>query len=270
VFEFFLYRAGARKECKMYFYFDEKPRLSYGLKRAVVVIFLAVLLLGAVLVRCARGAEIVGPREVVMASFEEVKAIYTNHPGAEEGADQVREAVFVVLGKYIDAEETAKRALGPPWKGQSVESRTEFVRLFKIICFDNYSLRLGRFFAEGDGEIVKMDEQTDGGCSRVSATVRSRGEDFQLKFSLKKEDIGWKVYDLSAEGIGLVNNYRSQFSSLLGSGKSFADLLELLRSKVGEPFLLKPAQPSPTPASWEKEVKKKKRRKGKDEETVLV
>lgn len=252
VFEFFLYRAGARKEWKV---------KSSTFWRGVIIFLLSFWIFVSLLALKAFGAEL-GPREVVMASFEEVKTIYQDQPGSESPS-QVREAVFLALEKYIDVRETARRSLGRPWKEQPADNRAEFVRLFRVVCFNGYSSRLQHFF-EGGGEIVKMDDKADGDYSRVVATVRSQGQDFRLEFSLKGEGESWKIYDLSAEGIGLVSNYRSQFSSILGSGKSFADLLELLRSKTGEPALAKP------PASGEKEAKKKKRRKGKDEETVLV
>jgi phospholipid transport system substrate-binding protein len=41
---------------------------------------------------------------------------------------------------------------------------------------------------------------------------------------------GWRVYDVSVEGISLVNNYRSQFDRVLNK-KSFDALLQDLRAK---------------------------------------
>jgi phospholipid transport system substrate-binding protein len=43
----------------------------------------------------------------------------------------------------------------------------------------------------------------------------------------------WRIYDVVIEGISLVNNYRSQFNSILQKS-SFADMMEKLRATVKE------------------------------------
>jgi phospholipid transport system substrate-binding protein len=41
----------------------------------------------------------------------------------------------------------------------------------------------------------------------------------------------WKVYDVVAENISLVNNYRSQFNRIL-TNSSFDDLMQRIKSKI--------------------------------------
>jgi phospholipid transport system substrate-binding protein len=41
----------------------------------------------------------------------------------------------------------------------------------------------------------------------------------------------WLVYDVSIEGVSLVNNYRTQFSSII-SQSSYENLVKRLREKV--------------------------------------
>jgi phospholipid transport system substrate-binding protein len=43
----------------------------------------------------------------------------------------------------------------------------------------------------------------------------------------------YRIYDVVIEGISLVNNYRSQFNSILQKS-SFADLLDKLRASIKE------------------------------------
>jgi phospholipid transport system substrate-binding protein len=56
-------------------------------------------------------------------------------------------------------------------------------------------------------------------------------EDFSVDYRLKKRDGRLLVYDVSAEGVSLVKNYRTQFNEILVGG-SFEELLEKLRAKT--------------------------------------
>jgi phospholipid transport system substrate-binding protein len=44
-------------------------------------------------------------------------------------------------------------------------------------------------------------------------------------------DNGWRVYDVVIENIGLVANYRNEFSGIIRKDK-FSGLMEKLRAKV--------------------------------------
>ena len=52
-----------------------------------------------------------------------------------------------------------------------------------------------------------------------------------LIYKLKKKGTNWHVYDISIEGVSLINNYRTQFNSII-MRKSYEKLVEMLREKV--------------------------------------
>ena len=52
-------------------------------------------------------------------------------------------------------------------------------------------------------------------------------------YRVKKKAGDWFVYDISVEGVSLVNNYRSQFNSIIVRS-SYKDLIKKLRAKVKE------------------------------------
>jgi phospholipid transport system substrate-binding protein len=47
---------------------------------------------------------------------------------------------------------------------------------------------------------------------------------------MHRKNGSWRVFDVSVEGISLVNNYRSQFNAVIQSS-SYSALVERLRSK---------------------------------------
>jgi phospholipid transport system substrate-binding protein len=83
------------------------------------------------------------------------------------------------------------------------------------------------------GEKVLYEGETKEGdyASVRVKIVTKRGEDIPVEYRLKKEKEDWFVYDVSIEGVSLVNNYRTQFNSIL-SQSSYENLVKRLREKV--------------------------------------
>jgi phospholipid transport system substrate-binding protein len=125
----------------------------------------------------------------------------------------------------------AKRALGPPWKDQPPEKQQEFVRLFKAVVFDSYVDKVEMYSGSME-RIVYESEEIDGNYALVKTKVLGyKNTDIQAEYRLRFDAGEWKVYDVVIEGISLVNNYRSQFNSILAN-QSFDNLLKLLRQKA--------------------------------------
>jgi len=64
--------------------------------------------------------------------------------------------------------------------------------------------------------------------------VTKEGEEFSVNYNLMAVNGGWKVYDVIIENISLVNNYRSQFSSIIARS-SYEDLTRKLKEKESAP-----------------------------------
>jgi phospholipid transport system substrate-binding protein len=66
----------------------------------------------------------------------------------------------------------------------------------------------------------------------VKTIVISKGDTFPIDYKLiQKEGGSWQVYDVVIENIGLVANYRNEFSGIIRKD-NFSGLMEKLRAKV--------------------------------------
>ncbi len=65
----------------------------------------------------------------------------------------------------------------------------------------------------------------------VVKIVTKKDTEILVKYKLKKKGGKWLVYDISIEGVSLVNNYRKQFNSIM-TRSSYEDLIKKLRTKV--------------------------------------
>ncbi len=138
--------------------------------------------------------------------------------------------ILKIVDRYFNFDEMAKGALGHPWKEQTPEKRAEFTSLFKQLLFNTYVDRLQNY--TGANEKVSYDsQQIDGDYAVVRTHVFYQGKDADIDYRLHRMDGKWKAYDVVVEGVSLLVNYRSQFSSILAN-ESFDSLLQRLREKV--------------------------------------
>lgn len=145
----------------------------------------------------------------------------------EEPGDR-RTPIRKVAEELFDFEEMSRRALGPHWNARTPEQRREFVTLFTDLLERSY---LGRIESGRGGKVVYSGETVNGD----EATVRTRvltpqRTEVPIDYRMHRKADRWQVYDVSVEGISLINNYRSQFNSVIQSS-SYSALVERLRSK---------------------------------------
>ena len=60
--------------------------------------------------------------------------------------------------------------------------------------------------------------------------LTQREVEVPINYRLRKKGGEWLIYDVSIEGVSLVNNYRTQFNKILSSS-SYAELLKRMKLK---------------------------------------
>ena len=167
--------------------------------------------------------------EVIQSGTDKVLTIiHQSKTGQAPHLRQEEDEIFKIVSSYFNFDEMSKRSLGDPWDQQSPEKRQEFAELFKRLLFNTYVDRMENYHNEKgfyDSQKVEND----------FALVRTRfvhqTENIKIDYRLHKEGGQWKVYDVVVKGVSYVQNYRSQFDSILGK-QSFDSLLRMLREKV--------------------------------------
>jgi phospholipid transport system substrate-binding protein len=149
----------------------------------------------------------------------------------KERRDQLRQILFA----RFDFTEMAKRALGSNWRRRTPQEQEEFVRLFTDVLERTYAEIIESYT---DEKIVYVNERIDGTYADVGSKIlTSKGEEYSINYKAHLISNEWKVYDVVAENISLVNNYRSQFNRVIANG-SYEELVRRLRDKaefVGAP-----------------------------------
>jgi phospholipid transport system substrate-binding protein len=146
-----------------------------------------------------------------------------------------RELLKQILFTRFDFTEMAKRSLGANWRRRTPQEQEEFVRLFTDVLEHAYASIIESYT---DENILYLNERVDGGFADVnSKIVTSKGEEYSINYKAHLVGNDWKVYDVVAENVSLVNNYRSQFNRVIAKD-SYEELVRRLKDKsefVGAP-----------------------------------
>ena len=145
----------------------------------------------------------------------------------KERRDQLREILFT----RFDFSEMARRALGAHWRRRTATEQQEFVQLFTELLERQYA---GIIESYTDEKIVYVSERTDGAFAEVNSKIfTAKGQELSINYKAQLVGQEWKVYDVIAEEISMVNNFRSQFNRVISSS-SYDELVRRLKEKQAD------------------------------------
>ena len=169
------------------------------------------------------------PGDVVKSTVDEVIRLL-NNPGLKvpEQKKRILQQVKQVVDRRFDYEEMAKRSL-PNWNQLNATQRREFVSLFSELLATSYADKLAKYSGE---KVTYQGDRVEGDLAEVTTMLVRTNDRIPINYRLiNKSD--WVVYDVIIEGVSLVNNYRSQFTRVIGES-SYSELVRRLQAKVEE------------------------------------
>lgn len=170
------------------------------------------------------------PMEKIRQTTDKILSI-VNDPVIKNPAktQERRKLIRSAVDELFNWEEMARRSLARHWDQRTPEERKEFVRFFADLLERTYMSRVEDY----SGEKVQYGRETiEGDYAVVKVKIMTRkNKDIPVEYRLRKEGNDWFVYDVSIEGVSLVNNYRTQFNSIILQS-SYENLAKKLKEKV--------------------------------------
>lgn len=147
--------------------------------------------------------------DVILAEIKKNREVYTR-----DYAKLYKMADEKVL-PHFDFRRMSQWVLGRSWRDATPEQRDRFVAAFRNLLVRTYSTALLNY---KDQEIVYLPATRAAASDEAlvkTAVKQSGGQpDIPIHYSFyKNKDGAWKVYDVTIEGVSLVTNYRSVYST---------------------------------------------------------
>jgi phospholipid transport system substrate-binding protein len=191
-------------------------------KIIVILLFLLAPLSNARILYAGQPTEEI--RSAINQGIEIVKgARLDNKAEKTDIISRLREIVYPLF----DFDEMARRSLGAHWRRLNPQQQGEFVTTFTELLEKTYADKIDLY----EGQKVSFTgESVDKDFAQVDTRVIGKQQSYSVDYKLHLVNGKWKIYDVIAENISLVNNYRSQFNRVLANS-SFQELLKIMKEK---------------------------------------
>lgn len=182
-------------------------------------------------VACA-AAPVDEARSALGVGIDEVSAALRERPKQDDLIAQLD----TLVEKHFAFTTTTRLAVGPAWRDFTPEQKNKIEHLFSKLVIRTYADRIA-----GDAApdiTYGIPTELKAGRVEVPTVIRIAANTYSIIYRLElaggTAPARWRVYDVVAEGVSLIANYRGQFEPILR--KSGADgLIEALNAKVAEP-----------------------------------
>lgn len=192
--------------------------LQHPLRRLQLQLWL--LILGSSLLFSPLQAEPTPPNTVLeKATREMISAINANQDKIKADPTIVNGLVEEILMPHIDFIAASKWVLGKHWRRASKEQKLEFIRQFRTLLLRFYSAALSEYLSTNTVSkdmfvFLPLRGDTANKLVTVSSEIHTPGGNIvPMKYSMHLTNKGWKVYDVSIEGVSMVTTYRTSFAA---------------------------------------------------------
>jgi len=115
---------------------------------------------------------------------------------------------------HVDFREAAQLAMGKSWSTATQEQQNQIVNEFRSMLVRIYSNAIDVY----RGQTMKvLPVRLSPGATEVTVRnqyLREGRPPVSVEYAMKKTPEGWKIYDITVEGVSLVLTYRAEFESI--------------------------------------------------------
>jgi len=120
---------------------------------------------------------------------------------------------------YANLNEMSKRVLPPRiWNNATDAQKKEFQKLFTTTVIRTYASGLTNY---QDQTIKFFPVRSGAGGNTVevnSQIISSQSQPINVTYRLVRTSSGWRLFDMSVEGVSMLSSFRAQFADILGNG----------------------------------------------------
>ncbi|WP_026340780.1 phospholipid-binding protein MlaC [Thioalkalivibrio sp. ALJT] len=177
-------------------------------KRILPLALLALLLMVSAKVQANESSNLI--QQSIDAVYETLRADETR---AREDPEFVIGVIKDEILPNVDADGMARLVLARHWRDASSEQRSRFTAAFTDALLQAYGVQLGEHLDKEVRIIERRSRQDDRMAVVATEVVMGSGQsNIQVNYRMRPVDGDWKVFDVEAEGLSFVGNFRTRFN----------------------------------------------------------
>jgi phospholipid transport system substrate-binding protein len=133
---------------------------------------------------------------------------------------------------FIDIETLGKRAMVDQWAKLTKDQQQQFLTLLRELIENNHITTLranAQYSVEYLGEATDKDG-TISVTTKINTERKGRPYSIEVVYVLAKEGDKLRAFDVKTDGVGLVENYRTQFNKVIAKD-GFDGLIAKMKKK---------------------------------------
>ena len=186
----------------------------------------------------AAAAQPLGPEELVKQITNDVMtAIKTDKQLAAGDRQKALALAEEKILPHVDFAEATRLAVGRAWRDASPTQRQRLVEEFRAMLVRTYSNAIDSYQGQEMRVLPSRTKPGDTEATVRNQFIRAGGKPVPIEYQMRKtENGGWKIYDITVEGISLVLTYRSEFDQVVKQ-EGIDGLIKRLSQKNAPPKL---------------------------------
>jgi len=154
------------------------------------------------------------PQKLIKATTEKMFAkLKAEKQNLDKNPELVYGMVSDIVLPHFDFITMSKWVLGKNWRTASRAQKIGFIKAFRELMVRTYSVALLEYVDSKISYKPLRDDVSKGDVTVKTQVETEKGTPVSINYSLHKKKKGWKVYDISVEGVSLIANYRTSFAS---------------------------------------------------------
>jgi phospholipid transport system substrate-binding protein len=155
------------------------------------------------------------------------------------------------VNDFLDIDELGKAAMSNSWSKLDKTQQAEFLKVLRQLIEANYVNGLKANLSYTVTYVSESAKPSGNIVVKTTVNTQSKGRPVSIKvdYELVKAGGKLKAFDISTEGVSLVDNYRSMFDKII-KDKGAAALIQKMKDKLASTnaSASAPAPSAPTPA----------------------
>jgi phospholipid transport system substrate-binding protein len=175
-----------------------------------------------------------GPQEIMSDMSARLFAALGKESGAtRHNAEKVRPLVDGLLAPHFDKDYTARLVLGLHWRSATPEQRQQFAAALYERLLRTYAGAVADWTPD---RFKLLPLRADPAALQVTVHTQvtsTRGEIVPVDFRLHQTDEGWKVYDVTVDGVSYVRIYHDDTDTEIARKGLDGVIERLFKSDIG-------------------------------------
>lgn len=155
------------------------------------------------------------------ATTKMLRSINENRTEINQSPDKLKSLVEEIILPHLDFIAASKMVMGKYWRRAEKAQKIKFIRQFRLLLLRFYSSALAEYL-NGKDKVLNENlihyfpiNLKDG---ETALTVRAEikpesGQPIPMRYRMHLTKKGWKIYDVSVEGISMITTYKNNFAS---------------------------------------------------------